>query len=70
MSREQLEILVDYLKNEVPQLLADYPEAHDFWDAFDGLSEVGLERAEPEDKPWFERELLKITHAHGLDRPG
>ena len=43
---QELQQLLDELQDGIPQLRSDYPESEDFWAAFYGLVEVGLERAE------------------------
>jgi hypothetical protein len=69
MTRQELEQLLDELNREVPRLRHEYPDPDDFWAAFDGLAEVGLDRAEPEDLTWFQEELRLVIHLHALDPP-
>lgn len=69
MTRQELEQLLDDLNSGVTQLRADYAEPEDFWAAFYGLVEVGLERAEPRDRAWFREALRSIIRRHGLAEP-
>lgn len=70
MTRQELEQLLDDLRGDVGQLRTDYPEPEDFWAAFYGLLEVGLERAEAQDRAWFREALRSIIREHGLAEPG
>jgi hypothetical protein len=69
MTRQELQQLLDELQDGIPQLRSDYPESEDFWAAFYGLVEVGLERAEPPDRAWFREALRSIIRQHGLSEP-
>jgi hypothetical protein len=69
MSRQDLENLLNDLDGDIARLRADYPDREEFWEAFNGLTEVGIERAEPRDQVWFQEQIQRLIERHGLNRP-
>ncbi|KRE90873.1 hypothetical protein ASG87_01670 [Frateuria sp. Soil773] len=67
-TREELQALLDTLREQVPALVREHTDEGDFWSNFAGASDFILDDAGPDDFEWALEQINAMLAANGKAR--
>ena len=64
-TRGELDIALDLLRVEMPDLVAEFTNDAEFWFAFSAHSDLIIDDASPDDLPYVRQQLNEMLADHG-----